>query len=158
MNIEEIRGDLNVFQRAARAVDFAVIAVEAHNKREARNKELDKMITDASAKLISINGDIADAEGELEATKHATQKVLEDARAEANRILSNAKDQADKLIGAAERRNEELVDRQRELEADINTLNERAVEARRKADEAEKSLAKAASAVESALSSVKAKG
>ena len=155
LDIGAIRGDLNTFKRMVKAVEFAADAIDDHEAREARCRELDKQsqhlgeqVTNGKASLDAVNQRIRDAEVDADMVVNKatveSDRIIQQAKNEASTIRSTANTEADsvKLETATKRKKIE------QLNKDIKALGEQK-------SSAQAELEKITKSVESALNGLK---
>lgn len=157
-DIETVRGHLNKFKDMVKAVEFAVEAVDDHKAREARNKELEKLIKNGQADLSTVQSNVAGAKAQLKLNLEKAESVVTKAQDEGANIIDQAKAEAKKLTDAAQSEVSSLKSQKASLQSEINSLTGQVDNLKKDKVKAQKELDTLTGSLQSALDRVKPPG
>lgn len=108
MNIDELKKDVQAFERMTRAVLEVASAVEDGMLKSQRIKELDNMISEKQKQIDDIDNKIFESNNVLEELKVTSDDKRKSAENEAKIIVARAKEDALLLTAAAERKLQDI--------------------------------------------------
>lgn len=156
-NIDEIKGDLNLFRRLMNCVAFATGIVENQAKFQAQAIEAMKTVDAAQTALKSLDEELVKQQSLVVAARKEAEQIMADAGTEREKILTKAREDAKALVDAANDTSDALNAGIAEKKKQISVLETKIIDLTAQVSSAQKELNDVTGSMEKALSAVKRK-